>query len=181
MVAVRHPSSAPHQAPVRAIRIVDGGQEQIIALTTNRTFVLGRSDRAEVIFHNDRVSRLHGMLWWQDGHWRYRDVGSANGSFVYEARDFDPHEDEGMDLPVELVPDGEGRPLAVGEGILLGTRTARIELLAEVPADAWASGDPHIVPRGVIDNLPTEMFGLAQESRRGSVYDSISRHRVYKT
>lgn len=181
MVAMRHPSSAPNPSPVRAVRIFDGAQVQVLALAPNKTFVLGRSDRAEVMFHNDRVSRLHGMLWFQDGHWRYRDLGSANGSFVFESRDFDMHEDAGADLPVELVPEGEGRALAVGDGVLLGTRGARIELLPQVPPDAWATSDPLLVPRGVIDDQPTAMYGVGHESERHSVFDSIAQHRTTKS
>lgn len=133
MLALRTPSQVPHFNRIKAVRIVRDGDASVLALEPGETFVLGRSDRAEVVFAESRVSRLHGMLWWQDDAWCYRDLGSANGSFVFDCADLEGIEEQD-DLPVEVLAEGAPRRLQVGDGVLLGTRRARIEMLAELPS-----------------------------------------------
>lgn len=152
------PSATPHAATPRAVRVWDGQRDFAVVLRPGHAVVFGRSDRADVVIRQERVSRLHGMLWWHDGQWRYRDLGSANGSFVYTIGDFAQHEQDGGDLPVDGLRDGDGRPVCADEGVLLGSRTARIELLAEVPPDARTAQDPLLPAPGPIQDAPTAMF-----------------------
>lgn len=152
--------STPQTPIPRAVRVLDGERAYVLPLSPDRPLVFGRADRADVVIPQHRVSRLHGMLWWEDGQWLFRDLGSANGSFVYDVGDFERHEAAGDDLPVEGLRDGEGRPMGAAEGVLLGTRDARLELLPEVPPEARDGADPLLPkPQGLMADMPTEMFG----------------------
>lgn len=175
MVAMRYPSSVSVYRAPRAMRVRDGDVTRVVELSPGKAFVLGRSDRAEVPLCQSRVSRLHGMLWSQDDRWYYRDLGSANGSFVYEQADFDRHEAGDEDLPVEAVRDGESRELRAGEGVLLGTRRARLELLEEVPAAAWAARDPLVSSMRPIPHEPTTMTGL-DDTTTPRLSDVLAKH-----
>jgi hypothetical protein len=44
--------------------------------------LVGRSDRCTLRVDDDRVSRVHALLWWDDSAWIIKDLGSDNGTFV---------------------------------------------------------------------------------------------------
>jgi len=52
-----------------------------LEVTRNRS-TIGRGDSADLTVADDRVSRLHALLWTEDGRTLVRDLGSANGTFV---------------------------------------------------------------------------------------------------
>jgi DNA-binding NtrC family response regulator len=45
-------------------------------------YVLGRHDAADVVFDDEAVSRLHGVLSHHDGAWVFEDYGSQNGTVL---------------------------------------------------------------------------------------------------
>lgn len=55
--------------------------ETVLEITKNRS-VIGRGETADVVVPDDRVSRLHALVWTEDGRVLVRDLGSANGTKV---------------------------------------------------------------------------------------------------
>ncbi|HEY1098831.1 MAG TPA: sigma 54-interacting transcriptional regulator [Myxococcota bacterium] len=53
-----------------------------MALMLGQRYVLGRHDAADVVFDDDGVSRLHGVLGIVDGRVVYEDYGSQNGTVL---------------------------------------------------------------------------------------------------
>jgi hypothetical protein len=51
-----------------------------------RPVSIGREPTNDVMLPDHCVSRHHAVLWAEDGHWRIRDVGSTNGTFIDGAR-----------------------------------------------------------------------------------------------
>lgn len=47
---------------------------------------IGRDMINDVELQDDRVSRVHAVLWAEDGGWRVRDAGSTNGTFIDRER-----------------------------------------------------------------------------------------------
>ncbi len=171
---MRRTSEVADSPIVNAVRIVHDGTPRVMKLEPGQTFVFGRSDRAEIVFPESRVSRLHGMLWWHNDSWCYRDLGSANGSFVYDVGEFQAHEGDEDDLPVDVLREGEPRPLCAGDGVLLGTRRARIEMLFESVGDHLpvALASPAAIGgRGPCDQ-PTEVFS-SNALERGSSFVAL--------
>ena len=92
---------------------------------------VGRGPGNDVVFHDPRVSTLHGRLVLDGGRVRFEDLGSTNGSALLRG-------DERR-----LVPRGEapGVQLAPGDELLLGDADRPsclrlLEVLAEEPEDA---------------------------------------------
>lgn len=168
MLALRRTSGLSATKTVKAVRIVHDGGASVLALEPGRTLVLGRSDRAEVIFPETRVSRLHGMLWWQDDAWCYRDLGSANGSFAFDTKDFQQAEASDDELPVDVLAEGVPRRLRVGDGVLLGTRRARIEMLEAVPDALPGALATRAHVSGELVDHPTAMFDTNDSNSRAS-------------
>lgn len=51
-----------------------------------RPVAIGREANNEIELDDERVSRHHAVLWAEDGVWRIRDLASANGSYLGNAR-----------------------------------------------------------------------------------------------
>jgi len=47
---------------------------------------IGREPTNDIPLSDKRVSRHHAVLWAEEGQWRVRDVGSANGTFMDQER-----------------------------------------------------------------------------------------------
>lgn len=47
---------------------------------------IGREPTNDIQLPDQRVSRHHAVLWAENGQWRIRDVGSANGTFIDHTR-----------------------------------------------------------------------------------------------
>ncbi|MGH8494568.1 MAG: FHA domain-containing protein [Gammaproteobacteria bacterium] len=45
-------------------------------------FVIGRDIRSDIQLTDKRVSRVHSIVWAEDGHWCVRDLDSSNGTFL---------------------------------------------------------------------------------------------------
>lgn len=43
---------------------------------------IGRTLDNDVVFSDERVSRHHAVIWAEEGEWRVKDTGSANGTFM---------------------------------------------------------------------------------------------------
>ncbi len=108
---------------VRAVRILRGEGARTLRLDESARYVLGRHDAADIVFDAPEVSRLHGVLRFVGGAWRYEDYGSQNGSTLVRLDDIRAVP---AHAPVEL------RALDVLE---LGGEGARIELLPASEAD----------------------------------------------
>lgn len=131
----------------KAIRVHRPSGEPVeLLLREQRRYTFGRAG-ADVILSNDRVSRLHGMLRYDHGAWRYVDLGSTNGSFLCTVEDLERHERTDEDLPAHRLDDGESTEVLVGHILLLGTRTVRLELLSEVPEHLLADASQAAVSR----------------------------------
>lgn len=61
---------------------VEGGERRPLA---HRTLV-GRAAAAGVVLDDRRASHEHAVVYWRDGGWWVRDLGSRNGTFVAGAR-----------------------------------------------------------------------------------------------
>jgi hypothetical protein len=57
-----------------------------IALETDRTYSLGRSEGNNIIVADADVSRHHAVLRWEGDHFKLVDLGSRNGTFVDDER-----------------------------------------------------------------------------------------------
>ena len=87
-----------------------------LGLTPGERYVLGRHDAADVVFDDDSVSRLHGVLTWRDGGWWFEDYGSGNGSRLGAQGEVAPH------VPVAVV---------VGDVLVLGDGDSRVRFVVE--------------------------------------------------
>lgn len=59
---------------------------------------IGRDQQCDVVLHDERVSRCHVEIQWQDGAWVVYDQGSANGTWVNQRRLQDPYRLRSGDL-----------------------------------------------------------------------------------
>src|SRR5687767_13833700 len=120
------------EAP-RAIRIVRPGQREfVVPLLTEREYLIGRAETADLYFEDESVSRFHGFLSFDaaSGAWAYRDTGSTFGSALADPADRGP---------AGPIPPPQAIAVMAGHVVALGTRGSRIELLEDVPADALAT------------------------------------------
>jgi DNA-binding NtrC family response regulator len=126
---------APQTA--RAIRIMrPDGEATVLRLDVERPQILiGRGDAVDVRIDSDRVSRLHGLLRHQDDTWWYEDMGSTNGSFVVRKEDVASLQDaeRTQEIPARILTMKERHSLRVGDVVILGSRHATLEPLAEMP------------------------------------------------
>jgi len=104
-----------------------GGSRTTFALTAGERYVLGRHDSADVAFDDDAVSRLHGVLSFHEGEWRFEDYGSANGSSVKRAG--------GETSRVECLPH-ESVVVRIADVVELGHGESRVRFIAQRPAAA---------------------------------------------
>jgi DNA-binding NtrC family response regulator len=98
----------------------------LVTLREEEALVLGRHDAADVVFESGAVSRLHGLLRFEDGRWRYRDNASRNGSVLVRA---------GAPRGVPVTPH-QPVDLGLGDVVELGTGEARVELVASAATPA---------------------------------------------
>jgi len=98
----------------KAIRLSAGDFLEGKTLQFTSAFRIGRTDPCEVCIRNDYVSRTHAEVAQEDGAWRIRDLGSANGLFLNGAR-------------------FESAPIVSGMRVRLGAEGP--ELLFELPAE----------------------------------------------
>ena len=59
-----------------------GEQKQVYTFTYQSIVTIGRATENTVSFLDDRCSRFHAKLFWNDEQWFIQDLGSRNGTFV---------------------------------------------------------------------------------------------------
>ena len=74
-----------------------GDRKSVYPLTPKEEVRIGRSSENEIVLTDDRCSRQHARVYWVDGQWFIRDLGSRNGTLV------DGHL---LSEPVLLLPGG---------------------------------------------------------------------------
>jgi DNA-binding NtrC family response regulator len=97
-----------------------GGAATTLVLRDSERYVLGRHDAADVVFDDDAVSRLHGVLAVVQGRWCFQDYGSHNGTRLVRHGVADP---VAAHTPVELFAD---------DVLELGTGSSSVRFEAEV-------------------------------------------------
>lgn len=119
------------------LRHVTTGQQQTLAART----VFGRSRRCDVRVTDDAVSGEHLAIWWGDGRWQIRDLGSTNGSLRNGER-LDP---------------GQTEELSIGDSLAVG-RTANAWTVVDLdPPIAFAQRDgTRVLSRGNLLALPAD-------------------------
>lgn len=106
--------AASPPSELRPLRLRSG--DQLYALDAPRLTV-GRSRSCDLRLRDDRVSRLHAVLYWRSEGLVVEDMGSSNGTFVNDERVTSPH------------------PLAAGDILTLGTLRLAVEPAgAAIPA-----------------------------------------------
>ena len=78
--------------------------------------LVGRKDTgaADILLDKPTISGIHGELSFEDGVFRYTDMGSTNGSFYYEG-----------DARLKMMP-GEPREMGCGDRVRLASLDARL-------------------------------------------------------
>lgn len=115
------PTLALASVPARAMTLLRGGISTTLVLDDRERYVLGRHDAADVVFEDEAVSRLHGVLTCVGGQWTYQDYGSHNGTRRLHG---------GV---TEII--AAHAPVAVfaGDVLELGGEISRVHLRADVP------------------------------------------------
>lgn len=119
----------------RAIRVLRRGEQPfVLPIYADVRYSFGRERTCDVVFADDSISRLHGVLTYlPDGRWVYRDMGSRNGSFL--SGEMEVPDDETLE-DVDPIHPGRGYVVAAGQSVLLANRAGRIAFLSEVPVRA---------------------------------------------
>ena len=125
-----HKPRAPEPLLVRVHRA--GNNPEAFPLDTGRTYTLGRSSTADIQFDDDRVSRIHATLKF-DEVWNVVDAMSANGTHVCRADEHRRTLGTDEDLDAQVLRPGQLAALSTGSAVLIGSRYQWLEILAEPP------------------------------------------------
>lgn len=134
-----------------------------LPLYPNARIAIGRGPDNDIIIRHAAVSRQHGELVWQDGVHIYRDLNSANGSYINNQPVSEP-------MPISL-----GSILSLGESVRL-----RYQTMDEVQPRTAASPAP--VAEG-LNELESPTHTRLTPLPRGSVfisYNQSQKHFVEK-
>ncbi len=152
-------TAAPPKLVPGAMAIERGTTSTTLTLTPGERYVLGRHDAADVVFDDESVSRLHGVLTWLEGAWRFEDYGSGNGTRLGKsssgALDEVPmfktlarlEEDVAPHTPIDVV---------VGDVLTLGEGSSRVRFVAqsaEVESAERGSTEVSVAAREFADRL----------------------------
>ncbi|MFZ9887074.1 MAG: sigma 54-interacting transcriptional regulator [Myxococcota bacterium] len=118
------PSAAP-----RSVKIWRGERGWTLPLREGNRYVVGRHDAADIVFDEGQVSRLHGVLCFDEGDWWFEDYGSEHGTTLR------PQEEEERTLSPHLP-----ERLGCGDVIELGNPESRLELLPHLEDPEELSG-----------------------------------------
>ncbi len=76
-------SSLQQTAPTAYLIIRQGGRwSDVFRLQPGQSLVIGRSSSNAIVVPDDRSSRQHAEVFFEDGAWKVRDLGSRNGTLV---------------------------------------------------------------------------------------------------
>jgi diguanylate cyclase (GGDEF)-like protein len=79
-------SSAPSLKLQGFVVVIHGPERGRRFLIGDGPFVIGRSPESSLVINDERVSRSHASIVFEDDEWRLKDGGSRNGTFLNEAR-----------------------------------------------------------------------------------------------
>ena len=85
----------------------DGEPTQVYSFTQETIVTIGRASENVVAFVDDRCSRFHSKLFWNDGLWYVQDLGSRNGTFV-----------DDINIATRAHPIRAGQRIQIGQAIL---------------------------------------------------------------
>ncbi|MDP2342804.1 MAG: sigma 54-interacting transcriptional regulator [Deltaproteobacteria bacterium] len=106
----------------RSMVIQRGAGSTTLVLAQGERYVLGRHDAADVVFDDDSVSRLHGVLTFRDAGWWFEDYGSGNGSRLQRSSS-----SAAIDV-VAHVPE----PVVTGDVLTLGDGESKVRFVPEI-------------------------------------------------
>jgi Nif-specific regulatory protein len=64
------------------VLIQNGEQKELFSLTGNSVAMIGRAAENTISFLDDRCSRFHAKVFFEEGQWFVQDLGSRNGTYV---------------------------------------------------------------------------------------------------
>lgn len=116
----------------KAIKVTRKGEAPFfLSVYADQRYFFGRTSEATVVFGDQTISRAHGQLAYRgDGRWVYRDLGSANGSFLSDFPEYDGPVESARRLQA-----GRDYDVQVGQSVVLGNRAGRITFLRELPVE----------------------------------------------
>ena len=117
-----HAQTAVADGAVGAMTIERNGSATTMPLSSGPRYVFGRHDAADVVFDDDAVSRLHGVLSAVDGRLVFEDYGSQNGTTIVRR-------DGSVDVLTARVPVVVG----LGDVLEIGGVASRVRLVRDVP------------------------------------------------
>jgi len=98
------------------------GREVVLPLDPQQRYVVGRHDAADVVFNDDAVSRVHGVLRVVDDQWVFEDYASSNGSVLVR---------QGQE---QTLVAHQAQSLVVDDELWLGNADSRLRLGPPPPA-----------------------------------------------
>lgn len=102
---------------------------------------IGRGSENDVVIRHAAISRQHGELLWQDGIHIYRDLNSANGSYI------------NYQIVTEPMPISPGSILGLGENVRLVYQQVGEHNMDGAEGQAGSSANPLALDSGVITSL----------------------------
>ncbi|GHT37781.1 sigma-54-dependent Fis family transcriptional regulator [Planctomycetales bacterium] len=64
------------------IQLQDNKQSELFRLNALNVFVIGRAVDSDIVLLDDRCSRKHARVFYENGHWFVQDISSRNGTLV---------------------------------------------------------------------------------------------------
>ena len=64
------------------VLIQNGEQKELYSLISNSVTMIGRATENAISFLDDRCSRFHAKIYYEEGQWYLQDLGSRNGTYV---------------------------------------------------------------------------------------------------
>jgi DNA-binding NtrC family response regulator len=119
-------ASAQREPLYIRVRNLDDTLEQH-ALSPWRVYTFGRAHNADLLIDDDRVSRIHGTIFFHDG-WVVSDANSSNGTFLTEETEYEGLLRRGEPPSANRI-DGERHPIKIGDAILPGSAQTWIEVV----------------------------------------------------
>ena len=86
----------------------NGEQKQVYSFTGQSIITIGRATENVISFLDDRCSRFHAKLFFNEGQWYVQDLGSRNGSFV-----------DDLNIGTRACPIQAGQHIQIGRAFLL--------------------------------------------------------------
>lgn len=89
------------------ILIQNGEQKEIFSLVSSEIVTLGRATENTISFFDDRCSRFHAKIFYNEGIWYLQDLRSRNGTYI-----------DGAAVSTEMIPLSPGQRIQIGHTML---------------------------------------------------------------